>query len=500
MEKTAKNRGICGIHIPAGASEIIRVLEENGFEGYVVGGCVRDALLGREPHDWDITTSAQPMQVREMFRRTVDTGIAHGTVTVLLGDEAFEVTTYRIDGAYRDGRHPDSVTFTPSLEEDLKRRDFTINAMAFSEKRGLVDLFDGEGDLERGLVRCVGEPRERFGEDALRIMRAVRFAAQLGFELDKETAKAAASLAPTLSRISAERVRDELVKLICSDRPQLLDTARHLGITRVILPEYDSLFQVPLRKEPCRGLHHEDHAGRSHAGNTVHSYEENAGEHTLQTMCNISEQDPKKRELLRLAMLLHDTGKAKIIPAPEPGEGSGLKYPGHAVQSEQEARRILRRLKFDNETIRVVTVLIRFHTDLPEAGPAAVRRMMHAVDPDLFPMWLQVKEADILAQSEKKKAGRLKRLEEIRTVSSQIAQRGDPLALSDLAITGKDLIGDGMKPGPQLGRVLGAVLNEVLEDPSVNTRESLIQRSRELRAKIAETGPDEGRDRDQNGG
>ncbi|MBQ5360668.1 MAG: CCA tRNA nucleotidyltransferase, partial [Lachnospiraceae bacterium] len=209
------------IHIPENASRIIDVIQQAGYEAYVVGGCVRDSVMGRKPNDWDITTSALPTDVKALFKRTVDTGLKHGTVTVLMGGESFEVTTYRIDGEYGDGRHPDQVTFTASLEEDLKRRDFTINAMAYNYTAGLVDLFDGREDLRRKCIRAVGDPEKRFSEDALRILRAVRFAAQFGFGIEPETAGAIRELAPTLQKVSAERIRDELNKLLVSDHPEL---------------------------------------------------------------------------------------------------------------------------------------------------------------------------------------------------------------------------------------------------------------------------------------
>ncbi|MBR0153830.1 MAG: CCA tRNA nucleotidyltransferase, partial [Lachnospiraceae bacterium] len=225
--------------IPANAELILRSLEEAGHEAYIVGGCVRDALLGREPQDWDITTSALPEQVQALFRRTIDTGIQHGTVTVMFGKEAYEVTTYRIDGEYHDGRHPDQVTFTRSLEEDLKRRDFTINAMAYNPKRGLVDLFGGQKDLAERVIRAVGDARERFSEDALRMLRAVRFAGQLGFAIEEGTLEGIRALAPTLAKISQERIREELTKLLLSPQPELLETAIDTGMTAVILPEAD---------------------------------------------------------------------------------------------------------------------------------------------------------------------------------------------------------------------------------------------------------------------
>ena len=199
------------IQIPEKVNKIIHLLQENGYDAYAVGGCVRDSLLGRIPADWDITTSARPLEVKRLFRRTVDTGLQHGTVTVMLGKDGFEVTTYRIDGEYEDSRHPKEVIFTGKLEEDLKRRDFTINAMAYNDREGLVDVFGGAEDLKNQVIRCVGNPRERFTEDALRIMRAVRFSAQLGFSIEEETKRAAGELAETLKKISAERIHTELV-------------------------------------------------------------------------------------------------------------------------------------------------------------------------------------------------------------------------------------------------------------------------------------------------
>ena len=224
------------IELPEKVKQIINTIQAAGFEAYAVGGCVRDSLLGRVPDDWDITTSAKPQQIKELFPRTIDTGIQHGTVTVMLQKEGFEVTTYRIDGKYEGSRHPKEVTFTANLTEDLKRRDFTINAMAYNETEGLIDIFDGKGDIERKLIRCVGEAKERFKEDALRMMRAVRFSAQLGYDIEKNTKDAIKELAPTLKNISAERIQTELIKLVISPNPDYLRIAYETGVTAVILP------------------------------------------------------------------------------------------------------------------------------------------------------------------------------------------------------------------------------------------------------------------------
>ncbi len=229
------------IELPKDVRHIINVLMENGYEAYAVGGCVRDSILGRTPGDWDITTSALPMQVKALFRRTVDTGIQHGTVTVMLGKNGYEVTTYRIDGKYEDSRHPKSVEFTSNLVEDLKRRDFTINAMAYNDEHGIVDAFDGMGDLKRRIIRCVGKAHDRFDEDALRILRAVRFSAQLGFDIEDDTARAARELAPTLAKISRERIHTELNKLLLSGNPDYFSVVYDLGVMKIIIPELENI-------------------------------------------------------------------------------------------------------------------------------------------------------------------------------------------------------------------------------------------------------------------
>ena len=274
------------IELPRKVIMIINNLQLHGYEAFAVGGCVRDSILCRKPEDWDITTSARPEEVKRLFRRTVDTGIEHGTVTVMIGKDGFEVTTYRVDGLYEDNRHPKEVTFTANLEEDLKRRDFTINAMAYNDEVRLVDVFGGMQDLNHHLIRCVGDPMERFSEDALRILRAVRFSAQLSFPIEGETADAVRKLAPTLNNISAERIQVELVKLLMSDHPELMQDACELGITRVILPEWDAMVGV------------EQH--------TPHHKYDVAG-HTLCAMKNV-----KKDKILRLTMLLHDMGKPQM--------------------------------------------------------------------------------------------------------------------------------------------------------------------------------------------
>ena len=282
------------IQLPEKVKFIIDTITAAGFEAFAVGGCIRDSILGREPNDWDITTSAKPEQVKALFRRTIDTGIAHGTVTIMLDKEGFEVTTYRIDGEYEDSRHPKEVTFTSNLIEDLKRRDFTINAFAYNETTGLVDAFEGLKDIENGVIRCVGDAKERFTEDALRILRAIRFSAQLGYEIEESTKEGIRLLAGNLRHISAERIQVELTKLLTSPHPDYIRVAYETGVTAVILPELDECMRTE-QKHPH------------------HCY--SVGEHTLQSLDKV----PPVKEL-RLAMLLHDIGKPSVMEKDEEGK------------------------------------------------------------------------------------------------------------------------------------------------------------------------------------
>ena len=433
------------LNIPHGAEIILHTLEEAGYEAYIVGGCVRDSRLGRNPDDWDITTSAKPEQMKELFRRTVDTGLAHGTVTVLIGKEGYEVTTYRVDGDYKDGRHPEQVMFTASLTEDLKRRDFTINAMAYSPHRGLVDEFGGQEDLKNGIIRCVGDPLERFSEDALRIMRAVRFSAQLGFSIEEDTRKALSVLAENLKFVSAERIQTELVKLLISPHPEYLLTAYEAGITAEFLPEFDACMQT--------------------AQNTPHHCYD-VGTHTLRAMEYV-----RPDKVLRLTMLLHDIGKPAVKTTDEDGRDH---FKGHGPVGEKMAHEILRRLKFDNDTLKKVCRLIRWHDYRPDPSPRGVRRAVNKIGEDLFPMYLEVQKADMLAQSTYGREEKTARIVGVEDEYARLLERKDCVSLKTLAVTGNDLVKAGIKPGKQIGEILAAMLEEVLEDPSHNTKEYLL--------------------------
>ena len=431
--------------IPQKVEIIINILEKAGYEAYAVGGCVRDALLGRTPNDWDITTSAKPEQVKALFHRTVDTGIAHGTVTVLLEKEGFEVTTYRVDGEYEDGRHPKEVTFTACLEEDLKRRDFTINAMAYNPRKGLVDLFEGQKDLENKVIRCVGDPLERFTEDALRIMRAVRFSAQLGFSLEEETRKALSVLAPNLKHVSAERIQVELVKLLVSPHPDYLRIAYEAGVTREFLPEFDRCMETEQ--------------------NTPHHCY-TVGEHILHSLMLI-----RPDKVLRLTMLLHDIAKPVMRKTDENGRDH---FKMHAAEGEKMAKTILRRLKFDNDTISKTTRLIRYHDDRPMPEMRSVRRAVNRIGEELFSLYLEVQKADMLAQSEYRREEKAARLQGVTECYHRVLEQKQCVSLKTLAVTGRDLISAGYKPGPELGEILKEMLDHVLEYPQDNDREKLL--------------------------
>ncbi len=438
------------IILPEQVTFIINTLNEAGFEAYAVGGCVRDSIMGRVPDDWDITTSADPWQVKKLFRRTVDTGIQHGTVTVMQQKTGYEVTTYRIDGEYEDNRHPKEVIFTKSLEEDLKRRDFTVNAMAYHPKEGLVDLFDGIGDMERKCIRCVGCARERFSEDALRMMRGVRFSAQFGYTIEEETKRAVRELAGNLKSVSAERIQVELVKLLVSPHPDYLREAYELGITKVILPEFDICMTTA-------------------QNNPHHCY--SVGEHTLQGL-----KEVRADKVLRLAMLLHDIGKPLTKTTDETGKDHFKKHPRESARLAQE---ILRRLKFDNDTRRKVCHLVEYHDwsiDLEaDVKVSVVRRLISRIGEDAFPDMFEINRADMLSQSDHLRQEKLAKQERLEALYREMREKRECLSLKELAVSGKDLLAEGIKPGKELGEILQRMLADVLEDPAHNKKEYLLE-------------------------
>lgn len=435
------------IEIPQGAAWVLEQLRDAGYEAYVVGGCVRDSLLHRMPDDWDITTSAKPEDTKRIFRRTVDTGIQHGTVTVMVDRTGYEVTTYRIDGEYADGRHPEHVTFTASLLEDLKRRDFTINAMAYSPAEGLVDEFDGIGDINRRVIRAVGDPVQRFTEDALRMMRAIRFSAQLDYRIDEDTREGIRLLAPNLQKVSAERIRVELEKLLLSEHPEELKEAYELGLLRQFLPELSECMEC----------------GQNNPHHCL-----SVGDHIL---CAV--KAARRDKVLRLALLLHDIAKPQVKTT---DENAIDHFHGHADRSAALADRILRDLKYDNQTREAAVRLIAWHDrNLGDSLPE-IRKSISELGEEWFLPLLEVKTSDVEAQSDYQRDEKLGKIEYWRNAFEEIRCAGDCLSLKDLAVSGKDLIAAGATPGKEIGRILHEMLEEVLREPAHNTREYLLEK------------------------
>ena len=428
------------IKLPAKVERIIEVLNSHGFEAYAVGGCVRDAILGRIPDDWDITTSALPEQVKALFARTIDTGIMHGTVTVMLDKDGFEVTTYRIDGEYLDGRHPREVVFTPSLLEDLKRRDFTINAMAYSQKLGFVDLFGGMQDLQKKKICCVGDARERFGEDALRILRAVRFAAQLNFKIEEDTKQAIRELAFTLTKISAERIRTELVKLLNSNYPQKIKDLYTLGISKEILPLLDEAMETPMPK----------------VGGFVGEY-----------IVSCLEKSPNIEEV-RWAILLSFFSQIQEKTLSKEFENGREDMGGSKLSKE-----ILQGLRFDNYRINRIKSLVLWHDLALPKGAKETRRYMSFMGEEMFFFFLELKRAFFIALGREEN----KVQEEIfmvKAMGEEIIDKKVCVSLKGLAVDGSLLIKEGIEPGKKIGEILCKLLDMVLENPTLNERKILL--------------------------
>ncbi len=443
------------INYPANVRKIIDTLQDKGYEAYAVGGCVRDSILGRTPNDWDITTNALPEEVKGLFRRTIEVGIEHGTVKVMIGNEGYEITTYRIDGEYEDGRHPKEVTFTASLSEDLRRRDFTINAMAYSEKTGLVDLFGGLEDLNAGIVRAVGDPEERFSEDALRILRALRFSATLGYEIEKGTVDAIRKLAPTLSQISAERIREELEKLICSDHPDRMRTAYELGVTKVFFPEWDTMME-------CEQ-------------NTPHHFTD-VGDHTIAALKYLVEHyhdiPYAEKRILCIATLLHDIGKPVMKTTGEDGIDH---FKGHMEKGAELAKIFLKRLKYDNDTITRVEKLVLYHDERPKLTYPSVRRYLVAVDVSNMDNMMRLKYADLYAHTDYLWDDKIYNVETLGSMYEKVVKDKDCLSVKELAVNGRDIMDRGIPAGPDVGKVLKQLLEAVLDDPSANDKDKLLE-------------------------
>ncbi len=404
------------IELPDDVDFIISTLCSAGFEAYAVGGCVRDSLLGRVPDDWDITTSAKPEQVKALFKRTIDTGIKHGTVTIMIDRNGYEVTTYRIDGEYEDGRHPNSIEFATELIEDLKRRDFTINAMAYNRSCGLIDEFDGINDLQKGIIRCVGDATQRFTEDALRMMRAIRFSAQLGFSIEASTYEGICKLAGNIIKVSKERIHVELNKTLMSNNPDYVELLCKTGLTKEILPIIDRILSD--KRHPI-------------------------------IMQRLKEND--KVLVLRYAALFSET-------------------------DYKEAEQTLHSLKLDNYTINTVTHLVRCWKKNYEESEPAIREAIHNEGRDIFPLILQFQASNISAKEKTtgiNMSAPKNHNQIIRKMFADIIARGDAISIKDLDINGQDLMEYGFT-GPRIGQTLNELLKVVMENPKLNEKETLI--------------------------
>ena len=431
--------------IPGGVRHILQTLADAGFEAHLVGGCVRDLLRGVEPHDWDICTSARPEETEACFagHRIIETGLKHGTVTVLEEGEPCEVTTYRTEGPYSDSRRPDYVEFVSSLEADLARRDFTMNAIAMDLAGNVSDPFGGREDIQAGLLRCVGEPARRFREDGLRIMRALRFGAALGCTIEAETARAIHENRHMLRHVAAERINLELCRLLEGG-----------GVGDILRQYPDVLCEFWPELGPLITLEQ----------NTPwHCW--GGWEHTVRAV----EAAPADRTL-RLTMLLHDIGKPGCKSTDENGIDH---FCGHPAAGAELADRMLRTLKFDNRTRERVVTLVKHHDVQLPPQDRVVRRWLNRLGPEAFFQLLEVKRADGMGQSRALVKDRLTQLDEMRAQAEAIIAQGQCFSQKDLAINGRDVIASGVAPGPEVGRVLNALFERVLSGEIPNEREAL---------------------------
>ena len=434
------------IKIPDEVQYMIDILEKNGYEAYAVGGCVRDAILGAEPKDWDICTPALPEQIMGFFegQRIIETGLSHGTITLVLNNKPFEITTYRRDGVYSDNRRPDTVEFVNDLKEDLSRRDFTINAMAYSPKKGVVDFFGGIQDIENQTVRCVGDADKRFQEDALRIMRALRFASVLDFTIEGHTSAAIYRNKHLLQNIAVERIANELNKLIVGDNAGNI-LLNYTCVIGAVIPEIKEMVGFE-QKSP---YHHLD-----------------VWNHTAASVTKAPADVP-----LRLTMLLHDIAKPGCYSE---ADGIGHFY-GHSKVSSDMAKEILLRLRYDNSTIETVTELILYHDANIHPERKHIKRWLNRIGEERFRQLIEIKRADAMAKSEKYRQAKMEVLNDILTVLDEIIEQNQCFSLKDLAVNGRDLIAAGVPEGVTIGRILNRLMDMVIDEQVENNKEKLLE-------------------------
>lgn len=442
------------IFIPKDVEFIINKFYEKDYEAFMVGGCVRDSLLNKNPKDYDITTSAKPEKTLCLFEKTIPTGIKHGTITVVLNNNNYEVTTYRTEGKYIDNRHPSSVDFVTDIKEDLSRRDFTINALAYNNNIGLVDYFNGVYDLNNKIIKSVGDPNIRFQEDALRMLRAIRFSCQLDFKIEENTFKAIKLNSKLIKNISKERIRDELCKILISENPAKgFELLSESGLLEIILPEINSLINF----SPLSIKHNK-----------------NVFSHTLKVLNNT-----ENNLYLRLAALFHDVGKLNTLTL----ESDGIyRFPLHNIEGAKLSENILRDLRFDNITIKYVSKLIEHHlVPNPKYLPSKyeVKKLLIDVPIDILPLLFNLQRADINSLDNPKAF--LEKVDYIESLAKEILDDKDPLSIKDLNIKGNDLIKElSIKNGKEIGSILNYLLEEVLKNPELNNKSSLLNLSRQF--------------------
>ena len=444
------------IVLPKNVKIIIDILNKNNFEAFIVGGCVRDSIIGLTPHDWDICTNAKPEEIKKCFANfnTFDTGIKHGTISIVIDGEVYEVTTYRIDGTYSDNRRPDSVTFTSDIAKDLARRDFTINAMAYNEQCGLIDPYCGRNDLSDKIIRCVGNPDFRFNEDALRIIRALRFASVYDFVIENETSKSICKNADLLKNIAVERISVEFNKLLCGNGAEEI-LNKYRDVIAVFIPEIKPMFD------------YNQHT-RHHNHDLWH--------HTTYSVKSID-----KMPLLRMSMLLHDIGKPKACKRDEDGTSH---FKGHPKYSAEMAETILRRLKYPTDFIETCVTLIKYHDVRFNGSKRQLRHVMSAIGDKNVELLLKIQRADIMAQSDYKHKEKLEKLNLACQVYREVLADKDCFTLKQLEINGNDIKKLGVTEGVKIGKILKMLLSLVIEDKLENKKSALLNKAEEIRDEI----------------
>lgn len=442
MEETIRRK----YKTPAQGDILLKVLEDAGYEAYYVGGCVRDLILDVAPKDWDICTDATPSQMQDVFGhyKTVETGIKHGTLTVIIQHVPFEVTTYRIDGEYSDFRRPDRVVFSRKLEDDLSRRDFTINAMAYHPFKGMVDCFGGREDLSAGIIRCVGEPQERLGEDALRILRALRFASRLGFVMEEKTGEALVAYRHLLGKIAVERIREELNGILCGQGVRrIMDEYR--AVIGEIIPEVVPMFDLDQE-------------------NPFHAY--SVWEHTLRVIEN-SPPNP----VSRLTAFFHDMGKPQVKTVDPEGQGH---FYGHEKTSLELAGQVMNRLKYDNATKEKVLMLVQYHGIVFQPTEKYARKLLRRMGEEVLFLLIEQSLADVRSQHPRNVCHRVERIEAFRCAVLTVLESEQCFSLKDLAVKGDDLIAHGIPQGVEVGKWLNLLLERVIEGEAENQRDALL--------------------------